>query len=124
MTAVRVSAKDKRAFPTVDGLCAPSIDSCFEDPCENALPLPITGQMGYLETEALALIEQTGLPSVADALAHKPPQCNEQPRPGSGDWPKPATFAWALRDPASSAPDAGVPRLRALLVVRCGMVEG
>jgi hypothetical protein len=115
MTAVRVSAKDKRAFPTVDGLCAPSIDSCVQDACEDALPLPITGQMGYLETEALALIEQTGLPSFEDALARKPPQCNKQ---------APATFAWALRDPASSAPDAGVPRLRALLLVRCGMVEG
>ena len=52
--------------------------------------------------------------TAADALAHKPPQCNRQ---------QGATFAWALRDPAS-APDAGVPRLRALLLVRCGMIEG
>jgi hypothetical protein len=115
MTAVRVAAKDKRPFPTVDGLCAPSIAGCESDPCENALPLPITGQMGYLDAEALALIEQTGLPSFTDALAHKPPQCNRAEH---------ATFAWALRDQPSGGADAGAPRLRALLLVRCGMVEG
>src|SRR4029077_4953384 len=105
---------DKRSFPMVDGLCAPSIDSCFEDPCEDALPLPITGQMGYLDAEALALIEQPGLPSFTDALAHKPPQCNQE---------KQATFAWALRDPPSGGADAGAPRLRALLLARCGLGE-
>jgi hypothetical protein len=76
--------------------------------------MPITGQLGYLDTEALALIEQTGLPSFADALARKPPQCHRG---------EPTTFAWALRDGGSSAPDAGVAPLRALLLVTCGMVE-
>jgi hypothetical protein len=75
----------------------------------------MTGQIGYLDVEALALIEQTGLPSFADAVAHKPPQC---------DHAEPATFFWALRDPPSGGPDAGVPRLRALLLVQCGMAEG
>jgi hypothetical protein len=115
MTAVRVSVKDKRPFPTVDGLCAPDVGGCEADRCEAALPLPITGQIGYLDTEALAMIEQTGLPSYADALAHKPPQCNRA---------EPATFAWTLRDAASTSPDAGVARVRALLLVRCGIVEG
>jgi hypothetical protein len=115
MTAVRVSSRDKRPFPAVDGLCAPPLDGCFEDPCGEALPLPIAGQIGYLDAAALALIEQSGLPSFEDALAHKPPQCNRE---------QPAMFAWALREPASGNPDAGVAPLRALLLVRCGMVEG
>jgi hypothetical protein len=115
MPPVRVSARDKRPFPAVDGLCTPSIDSCVEDPCDDKLPLPIGGQVGYLDAAALALIEQTGLPSFADALEHKPPQCHRA---------QPATFAWALRD-ASPAGAGGEPgRLRALLLVKCGMVEG
>ena len=116
MTAVRVSPRDKRPFPTVDGLCKPDLAGiCFEDPCYSALPLPIPGQIGYLDTEALALIEQTGLPTFADAVKHQPPQCGRA---------EPANFFWALRDSSSASPDAGVPRLRALLIVQCGMAEG
>jgi hypothetical protein len=114
MTAVRVSSRDKRPVPTVDGLCTPNIDSCQEDPCESALPLPITGQLGYLDAEALALVEQTGLPSFADTVALKPPQCHRDQQ---------TTFAWALRDAARS-PDGGVAPLRALLLVVCGLAEG
>jgi hypothetical protein len=114
MTAVRVSSRDKRPLPAVDGLCTPNLNSCDADPCGNALPLPITGQLGYLDTEALQLIEQTGLPSFADALERKPPQCSRA---------QPTTFAWALRETAGGAPDAGVAPLRALLLVICGAVE-
>ncbi len=115
MPPVRVSVRDKRPFPAVDGLCTPSIDSCVEDPCDNRLPLPISGQLGYLDANALALIEQTGLPSFADALEHKPPQCHRA---------EPATFAWALREPAPTGSTAEAGRLRALLIVKCGMVDG
>jgi hypothetical protein len=115
LTAVRVSVKDKRPIPTVDGLCTPHLDVCAEDPCDSALPLPMTAQTGYLDAEALALIEQTGLPTILEALRSRPPQCNRA---------EPATFAWALRDSASTAPDAGVARLRALLLVQCGLVGG
>ena len=115
MPAVRVSVRDKRPIPAVDGLCTPVMDSCFEDPCESRLPLPITGQIGYLDAAALALIEQTGLPSFADAMAHKPPQCNRA---------EPATFAWALRDAAAAGSPAESGPLRALLLVRCGLVQG
>ena len=115
MTAVRVSVRDKRPIPTVDGLCTPSLQFCEEDPCENALPMPLTNQLGYLDREALALVEQTGLPAFTDAIATKPAQCSRD---------KNTTFAWALRD-ASSTPDAGVAApLRALLLVSCGLVEG
>jgi hypothetical protein len=113
MTAVRVSVRDKRPLPAVDGLCTPNLNDCDADPCESALPLPITGQVAYLNAEALALVEQSGLPSFSDVLARKPPQCSR--------W-QPTTFAWALRD-ASTSPDGGTARLRALLLVQCGMVS-
>jgi hypothetical protein len=117
MTAVRVSVRDKRPIPTVDGLCTPNLQFCEMDPCENALPLPMTNQIGYLDREALALVEQTGLPAFADAVEHKPAQCKRQEH---------TTFAWALRDASSGSPDAGAapPPLRALLLVECGLVEG
>jgi len=115
MPGVRVSNRDKRPLPAVDGLCTPSIAGCFEDPCDVALPLPITGQIGYLDANALALIEQTGLPSFADALDNKPPQCKR------AEW---TTFAWALRDAAPAGASAGDGKLRALLLVQCGMVDG
>jgi hypothetical protein len=79
------------------------------------LPLPLTNQLGYLDREALALVEQTGLPAFADAVVHKPAQCSRQEH---------TTFAWALRDAPSGAADAGVASLRALLLVTCGLVEG
>ena len=115
LPGVRVSARDKRPLPAVDGLCTPSIAGCFQDPCDASLQLPITNQLGYLDANALALIEQTGLPSYADAIAHKPPQCNR------AAW---TTFAWALRDPAPAGANAGDGNLRALLIVQCGLVEG
>jgi hypothetical protein len=115
MTAVRVSVRDKREIPKVDGVCAPILEFCEMDPCENALPLPLTNQLGYLDREALALVEQTGLPTFADAALHKPPQCNRQEH---------TTFAWALRDAPNGSPEAGVGPLRALLLVNCGLVDG
>lgn len=113
MTPVRISSRDRRATPTVDGLCTPLLDSCQEDPCVSALPLPLGRQLGYLDTEALALVEQTGLPSFADVIALKPQQCHAQ---------QATTFAWALRDAVDKAGGAGP--LRALLLVSCGMVQG
>jgi hypothetical protein len=115
MPPVRVSVRDKRPFPAVDGLCTPSIDSCLEDPCTSRLPLPIGGQLGYLDANALALVEQTGLPSFSDVSANKPPQCKRA---------EATTFAWARRDATPAGVAAEVGRLRALLLVKCGMVEG
>jgi hypothetical protein len=114
MAPVRVSVSDKRPIPTVDGLCAPSIAGCFEDPCDRALPLPITGQLGYLDANALALVEQTGLASFSDVMAHKPAPCRREGK---------TTFGWALRD-APSDPTGGAGRLRGLLLAVCGLVEG
>jgi hypothetical protein len=113
MTAVRVTVRDKRPLPRVDGLCTPNLEFCSEDPCEGALPLPMPGQLGYLEADALALTEQSGLPTFADARQNRPPQCQRS---------EAATFAWAARDPAPAGGGAG--RLRALLLVSCALAQG
>lgn len=113
MTPVRISSRDKRPTPTVDGLCTPRLDSCQEDPCFNAVPLPLGGQLGYLDAEALALVEQTGLPTFAQVVALEPTACHAQ---------RATTFAWALRDNAGA--DGRPAALRALLLVSCGMVQG
>ena len=112
MTAVRISVQDKRPIPRVDGLCRPSLDVCQEDPCEMSLSVPMTGQTGYLRSDALALIEQAALPSLSDVHDLKPTQCHTQ----AG-----GTFSWALRE---SARDGGPERVRAVLLSQCGLVEG
>ena len=66
-------------------------------------------------SDALALIEQSGLPSFADAMAQKPPQCHRTEN---------ALYAWVVRDAAPAGANAGEGRLRALLLVTCGLVEG
>jgi hypothetical protein len=115
MTPVRVAVRDNRRLPAVDGLCTPSLASCQEDPCENSLSLALTGQLAYLNAGALALVEQTGLPPFGEAVSSKLPQCNRA---------EPTTFAWALRDPTGAGTDGGAAALRALLLVRCGLVQG
>ena len=112
MTPVRVSVQDRRPVPRVDGICTPTLDSCEADPCEEALSLPLANQTGFLRADGIALIEQSGLPSYADAAAGKPAACHTD----AG-----GTFAWALRD---SAVDGGIGQTRALLLLRCGLVEG
>ncbi len=112
MIAARPATRDKRAIPRADGLCTPTLGECLENPCEYALPLPMTNQLGYLDAAALTLVEQTGLPTYADVMALKAPQCRLHQE---------TTFAWAKRDPA---PAGGVGRVRALLLASCGMVEG
>jgi hypothetical protein len=112
MIAARPATRDKRPVPRADGLCTPTLDECLENPCENALPLPMTNQLGYLDADGLTLIEQTGLPTYAEVMDLKAPQCRRDQK---------TTFAWAKRDPA---PAGGVGRVRALLLASCGMVEG
>ena len=117
MTAVRVSSRDKRPLPTVDGLCTPDLDGCSRgSAAPRRAPAPDDRrQLGYLDADALALIEQTGLPSFADAMALKPPQC----QPARDRRRSPGR----LRDPRG-APTRASRRVRALLLVHCGMVDG
>ena len=112
MTAARPATRDKRPIPTPTGSARRPWVVASRIPCESALRLPMTGQLGYLAADGLTLVEQTGLPAFADVMAMKPLQCRRA---------EATTFAWAKRDPA---PAGGVGRVRALLLARCGMVEG
>jgi hypothetical protein len=111
LTAGRVTAQDKRTFPQVDGLCTPPLDTCSGNPCYDGAELPITGQLGYLRADGVALAEQTGLPSIADLVALKPAACNTK---GGG------LYAWASRDATT---DGSAGRIRTLLLGQCGLVE-
>lgn len=111
MLAVRISTRDKRAMPVVDGTCMPTLDACVEDPCGERLPLP--PQVGYLDGRTLVTTEQQGLPGVDDVLALNPPECK---RPGE------TTFAYVLRDSATA--DGSPGDIRAVLRISCGLVDG
>ncbi|MDB4979914.1 MAG: hypothetical protein JWM82_666 [Myxococcales bacterium] len=111
MTAVRISTRDKRPVPQIDGICLPSLDSCLEDACDDRLPLP--AQLGYLDARSLVTTEQSGLPTADDVLALKIPACKRQ---------EPTTFAYVSRD--ANAADGTPGLVRAVLLVTCGLVEG
>jgi hypothetical protein len=111
LTPVRISTRDKRPLPQIDGTCLPTLDTCNEDPCVDRFPLP--AQLGYLDTKTLVTTEQKGLPSAADVVALKPPQCKRAER---------TTFAYVSRDAAAADGTPGA--VRAALLVTCGLVEG
>jgi hypothetical protein len=111
MTAVKIATRDKRPVPRADGVCAPRLGECIEDPCYEQLPLP--SQLGFLNAETLVTTEQTGLPTVADVLDLKPPQCRRR---------EATTFAWVARDAAKADGTPGA--VRAVLLAPCGLVDG
>jgi hypothetical protein len=88
------------------------INSCLDDGCYEAFPLPGWGQVAFLQTAGLGTLDVTDAPALTDALAGKPKECRRR------DLIK--TWAWALR----SKPGAdGTAPLEALYLVSCGMVE-
>jgi hypothetical protein len=111
LTAVRVSTRDKRPLPAVDGICTPRLDACSEDTCYEHLPLP--AQMGYLNAQSLVTTEQSGLPSVDEVLDFKPAACKRR---------EASTFAWIARAPAAADGTPGA--VRTMLLVECGLVDG
>lgn len=111
MQPVRLSSRDKRALPRVDGLCSFQLNECLEDPCYESLPVP--SQLGFLNAQSLLVVEQTGLPSVKEVLSLAPAACHRK---------QPSTFAWVTRDPPS--PDGRPGIVKAVLLIVCGMVEG
>jgi hypothetical protein len=111
MTPVKLSTRDKRPLPQIDGTCTPSIDSCVDDPCYQRLPLP--AQLGFLDSRTLLTTEQTALPAAERVLALEVPECRRQ---------KPTTFAYVARDPVAADGTPGL--VRAALLVTCGMIEG
>lgn len=111
MTAVKISTRDKRPVPRVDGVCSPRLGECIEDPCYEQLPLP--PQLGYLNAETLVTTEQAGLPTLAEVLDLKPAQCRRR---------EATTFAWVARDAAKA--DGAPGAIRAVLLAPCGLVDG
>jgi hypothetical protein len=108
LAPVRAVARVSRPLPAVDGLCQPPVDTCIENPCAQALPMPLGGQLGFLQASTVGTLAAKDVPPLADALAMKPAVCKT--RAG-------ATWAWAQRGPDGSA-------LEALVLFQCGLVMG
>jgi|GEM_PF-1696483 len=111
MLPVRVSSRDKRKLPRVDGLCSFQLNECLEDPCYESLPMP--AQLGLLNAQSLLVVEQPQLPSVKDVLALTPAACHQR---------NPTTFFWITRAPATADGQPGL--VVAMLAITCSMVEG
>jgi len=112
MAPVQAVARDKRKLPAVDGLCMPGINSCFDDGCYEAFPLPGAGQVAFLQTAGVGVLDVTDAPALADVLAGKPTECRRR------DVIK--TWGWALRGKPGAD---GVAPLETLYLASCGMVE-
>src|SRR4030095_8921992 len=112
MAPVQVVARDRRKLPAVDGLCTPGINICFDEGCFEAFRLPGAGQVGFLQTAGVGVLDVTDAPALADVLAGKPKECRRR------DVIK--TWGWALRGKPGAD---GVAPLEALYLASCGMVE-
>jgi hypothetical protein len=108
---VQAVPQDKRRIPTVDGLCIRGLVGCDEDPCYKALPMPLTGQMAFLNAANVSTLEVKDSPTPADVVAQKPKECQRR---------QPKTWVWALRGEPAAGGGAG--RIEALLLASCGMV--
>src|SRR5688572_20889307 len=65
LTPVKAVARVSRPVPAVDGICRPSIDVCAEDPCYQALPMPLTGQLAFLDAANVGILGVKDAPPVA-----------------------------------------------------------
>ncbi|HEX2568481.1 MAG TPA: hypothetical protein VH877_02905 [Polyangia bacterium] len=96
-------------LPAVDGLCVPFFGSCSFDPCDqpqmtlDRLPLLVHDGFRVLEVKQAHSWE-----TLTGEGFGRVKECNRD---------EPVTFAWARREGADK-------KLRALLVVRCGLLEG
>jgi hypothetical protein len=112
MAPVQVVAEDKRRIPVVDGLCVRKLSYCEEEPCYKALPMPLTGQMAFMNATQLSTLDLKDGPSLADVASGKPKECGRR---------EPKTWAWALRGAPAAAGSAGP--LEALLLASCGTID-
>src|SRR5206468_3931883 len=88
LVPVQVVPRDKRKIPAMDGTCVPSLDSCSEDPCYRALPLPSAGVVGALDAARMSLLEVKGSPSIEEISAARAKPCQRMDA---------TTWAWAVR---------------------------
>lgn len=108
---VRVAAVDDRPLPLTDGLCQPDLNSCEDDGCYGAIPMPLVNKLGFLRADGFNAFEQRPSPTVAEVLTEKPPECRHRDNGKA--------FFYAYRPKNTDGREA----LRALLIVRCGRVE-
>lgn len=113
MTPVKAVAQVKRPLPAVDGLCRPSLDFCEEDPCFQALPMPLNGQLAFLDAANVGILGVKGTPTADVALSKELPACKT--RAGT-------TLAWAHQGPRGA--DGAPGRLEALLLYQCALTMG
>jgi hypothetical protein len=113
MAPVKAVARVPRPVPAVDGLCKPSLDVCEEDPCFQALPMPLGGQLAFLDAAGVGVLSVKDTPPVAAALDKEVPACKT--RAGT-------KLAWAQQGPRGA--DGGPGKLEALLLFECGLVMG
>jgi hypothetical protein len=98
-------------MPAVDGLCRPSLESCAEDPCFSELPMPLGGQLAFLQTATTGTLAEKEAPAVS--VAASLPACRTE---------RGAHFAWALH--GAKGADGTPGPLEALLLFECGLIEG
>lgn len=106
-TPVQVVVKDKRKTPTVDYICTPEIDSEDGGVCHEGALLP--RELGYLRAETVGTFAVTNTPGINQAARGSGPLCQSQTE---------KTFGWAKTETVENGPA----RLRALLVVKCGLI--
>lgn len=110
-TPARVATKDKRAVPTVDGLCQTQLQACDADSCLDALRLPAAGELAWLTTAQLGVFDAVGQPTLADVQGGKLAACQDHDRD--------SLFTWVHRVAAAD----GSQRVDAILLARCGAVN-
>lgn len=106
---VQVAPKDRRPVPAVDGLCRPSLGSCFES-CYQQVEVPMIPAAAMFSTDQIGVFDAKDVPRIGDVLAMKLAQCKREAKPGQ--------HAWALREKAG-----GRDVVRAILLASCGAVE-
>ena len=113
MAPVKAVARVQKPLPAVDGLCAPSLEACQEEPCWDALPMPMIGGLAFLDTADVGTLSAKDLPTPEAAFGGELPGCKTR---------KGLSLAWAQHAPGGADGTPG--RLQALLVFACGLVSG
>ena len=113
---VQAVALDKRPLPKVDGLCTPDLNNCFDGGgCYGNVELSIGGTLGFLNAAQVGIFSVKEQPTIARVVKAAPRECKQK---DAGKM-----FAWAKME-TGRVGEANKETLRALVLVRCGAVEG